>query len=187
MGSNPYLGGFSAGAGSFEERFVKPGEERASQLTQLSSFTNAPRTVGNVSGPRGVVTGGSPTKGDITLGPSKTDKVNAVTGAAGDGTVYSGGKLQDEVASVGNPGDWANPFAKPEDMGAPTPPPLVEATPPGNPAEWTPWPGGPAPIPPRPPSKLTENDDPSPARVASSGIDTTTILILAVLALAVLA
>lgn len=195
---NGYLGGFNpSGPGSYEDQFMNPGEKRAVELRDLASFTAAPRNAGTggnpVMPPRGATTGGpalpgNSKGGDITLGgtgPSKADKVAGIANAAGDGgTGYVGGKLQDMAETLNTANDWANPYAKPDELGPPTPPPLVQAVPVGDPGEWAQFP---APPPPRPPSKLREDDAPSAVAAKPSGIDPATIFILAVLAIAVLA
>lgn len=125
MNSN-YLGGFSS-----TDRYTQPGREQARALKDGASFTTQPRNWGTggdpILKPSGATTGGLPTNS----GGRDAGLARVARGAVGN-LAASSGKLSDAVSA----GEWANPYAKPSDLGAPSAPPLVQATPVGNPDDW---------------------------------------------------
>lgn len=174
------IGGFKF---SGIQQFTQPGVQQANDLLEQTKYTAKevgwatganPRTVGTGGGttiaPKGVTTGGGSPADIARAFSTPDDLLGGKLGKAGEAT-------EDGVQ------EWANPYLKPAEVGQPlTPPPLVQATPVGDPSEWAlPTFNQPEPIAARPPSKLKEGDGdvkPSPKKS-----DTDPLFVVAVLAL----
>lgn len=174
------------GIGGFKfsgiEQFTQPGVQQANDLLEQTKYTAKEVGWATGAGPRTVGTGGGTTiapKGVTTGGGSPA----AMARAFASSEELMGGKLgtATEAAETGVQ-EWANPYAKPDELGPPTPPPLVSATPVGNPSEWAlPTFNQPEPIAAHPPSKLKEGDgDVKPSTPSKSDHDP--LFILAALA-----
>lgn len=165
------IGGFKlAGIG----QFTQPGVQQANDLLEQTKYTS--KEVGWATGanPRTVGSGGGTTiapKGVTTGGGTPADLARAFASP----TDLMGGKLGKATDAADDGAEWSNPFAKPAELGQPTPPPLVSATPVGDPNEWAqPFPVAVQNFPPpsRPPSKLKEGDgDVSPTPKKQPAVD----------------
>lgn len=174
------IGGFKLPGVS---QFTQPGVQQANSLLESTKYT-AKEVGWATGGPRTVGTNGGTTiapKGVTTGGGSPADIARAFASP----TELLGGKLGSAMeAAEDGVQEWANPYAKPAELGPPTPPPLVQATPVGDPSEWAlpSFPQPQQPIAARPPSKLKEGDgDVKP--VAPKQSDTDPLFVVAALAL----